>query len=229
MPRSDPAWGKAHPCQCKREEIAANRATRLQAVDGLQPSERMLRFDGLGVDADNREAIEAVRQATAAERGIVTLSGPPGTGKSTLLICAVNKAREAGVTAIYMTVVDLLDWLRKSFDRVETIKRKAAAGEEVDESDAATFEERWNLLVTAPVLALDELDEFRQSDWALERFHRLIDERWRSMDERLTLLATNAQVRNLTPRVASRLLDGRARVVRIAGADLRPDNAWWDR
>ena len=47
------------------------------------------------------------------------------------------------------------------------------------------------------MLALDELDEFRQSDWAMERFHRLIDERWRSMEERLTLLATNANMRML--------------------------------
>lgn len=229
VPTTDARFGKAYPCKCKRDEIAARRARKLQEVDGLREGERRLRFAGLDVTPANREAIVAVNQATAAQRGIVTLSGPVGTGKTSLLICAVNEAREVGVEAVYMTVVDLLDWLRKSFDRQESQRARRANGEVLGDDEAATFDEKWKLLTTAPVLALDELDEFRQSDWAMERFHRLIDERWRSMEERLTLLATNASVRALSPRVASRLQDGRAQVVTIAGGDMRRVNEWWDR
>ena len=96
VPRSDARWNKAIPCQCKRNDYLARRARKLQAVDGLREGERRLRFAGLDVTPANREAIVAVNQATAAQRGIVTLIGPVGTGKTSLLICAVNEAREAG-------------------------------------------------------------------------------------------------------------------------------------
>jgi DNA replication protein DnaC len=142
---------------------------------------------------------------------MVTLSGPPGTGKSTLLICAVNAAREANIPSVYVTMTDLLDYLRAAFN---------------PEQRDMSFEKRWDLLVSAEVLALDELDEFNSTPWAAERFMRLIDERWRNMHTRLTLLATNASLSRLPPKVASRLNDGRASVWTLGGADMRRAEGW---
>jgi hypothetical protein len=95
-------------------------------------------------------------------------------------------------------MTDLLDYLRAAYN---------------PDNRELSFDSRWDLLVRAEVLALDELDEFNTTPWAMERFLRLIDERWRNMQTRLTLLATNSALSQLPPKVASRLRDGRALVV----------------
>lgn len=160
------------------------------------------------------ESIEAiarqVQEATMRRRGIVTLTGKPGTGKSSVLIAAVNAARELGVPAVYTTVTDLLDYLRQAY----------APNTNLD------FDARWDLLIRAEVLALDELDEFNTTPWAMERFLRLIDERWRAMDTCLTLCATNSRINSLPEKVASRLRDGRGYIFELKGADMRPYQRW---
>jgi len=210
----DPRYGqrtKIVPCpSCKGQEMVDRRRQYLERIDGLSPAERRLTFEKFAVHAGNRGAYDAVREAVMRGRGMVTLSGPPGVGKTTLLACAVNYARNEGIEAVYSTMTDLLDFLRKAYDPDATIKA----------------DQRWNLLVTVPVLALDELDEFRTTEWALERFRRLIDERWRNMDRRCTLLATNVSVDALDYKVASRLKDGRATVAEIAGKDVRQALEW---
>ena len=148
---------------------------------------------------------------------MVTLSGPTGTGKSTLLICAVNTAREANIPSVYVTVSDLLDYLRAAYN---------------PERRDLSFDGRWDLLVSAEVLAPDELDEFNSTPWAAERFLRLIDERWCNMQTLLTMLATNSGLSRLPPKVASRLGDGRASVWTLGGEDMRRSEAreqvdWW--
>ena len=82
------------------------------------------------------------------------------------------------------------------------------------------------MLVGADVLALDELDEFNSTPWAVEQFLRLIDERWRLLDRCVTLCAMNGGFGSLPGKVGSRLLDGRARVFELGGVDMRPFQAW---
>jgi DNA replication protein DnaC len=136
---------------------------------------------------------------------MVTLIGKPGVGKSTLMHCAVNAARDANVPAVYSTVTDLLDYLRQAYNpNVEV-----------------TFDARWDTLLRCEVLALDELDEFSTTAWAMERFLRLIDERWRAMDRCLTICATNSRLNLLPPKVTSRLNDVRSHVIEMGGDDLR--------
>ncbi len=119
------------------------------------------------------------------------------------------------------TVVKVMDggqpdyaWLRANLPNALILARDWA------------FDARWDLLIRAEVLALDELDEFNTTPWAMERFMRLMDERWRAMDSRLTLCATNSRINALPEKVASRLRDGRAQIVETAGSDQRPYQAW---
>jgi DNA replication protein DnaC len=212
VPMNDPRFGKAHPCQCQQSVGMARRSKQLEAMDGLTASERKLRFEELMVTEANEAAVRAVEQAVIVRRGMVTLSGPPGVGKSRLLICAVNAAREANIPAVYAPMTDVLDYLRAAYDP--------------QREGTLSFDARWELLVSAEVLSLDELDEFNTSPWAMERFLRLIDERWRHMDSRLTLLATNQRISALPPKVASRLRDGRSQVISIGGRDMRPLQEW---
>lgn len=208
-PVGHPDFGKAIRCKCRYHADVDKRRAWLLQIDGLTEAERALRF-GVLDRRDNGAAVDAVVAHTAARRGMVTLTGKPGLGKSALLICAVNAAREAGAAAVYTTVTDLLDYLRAAYN---------------PQAEGPGFDGRWDLLIKADVLALDELDEFNTTPWAMERFMRLIDERWRRMDEGLTLLATNSRINALPGKVASRLRDGRAVVIEMAGPDMRPYQA----
>lgn len=197
-------------CSCKTGNDHEHRRRRLLEMDGLNAHERTLRFDSL-VAAPNDAAIAAVQNATARRRGMIALTGAPGTGKTTLLVAAVNAAREANVPAVYTPITDLLDYLRRAYN--------PAVGE-------LGFDARWDLLIRAEVLALDELDEFNATPWAMERFLRLIDERWRAMDRCLTLVACNGALTALPDKVASRLRDGRAQSFTLRGRDMRPFVTW---
>lgn len=198
-------------CSCQLGKDQERRAAYLLRIDGLTPGERQVRFAELVRDY-NPDAIARVENATTMRRGIITLTGKPGCGKSALLMCAVNGARDANVPAVYSTVTDILDYLRAAY----------APGADV------SFDSRWDLLVGCEVLALDELDEFNSTPWATERFLRLMDERWRNMDRRLTLCATNARVNSLPEKVSSRLRDGRAQVIEMQPRDMRRYQTWGD-
>lgn len=207
-------WQSGRPvivrCKCQSGQDAARRRNYLLRIDGLNSSERDKRFSDLIRHEHNGAAIRLVEECVDWRRGIVTLQGRPGVGKSTLLMCAVNQAREANVPAVYTTVTDLLDYLRQAY----------APNTEL------SFDARWDTLIRCEVLALDELDEFNTTPWAMERFLRLIDERWRAMDRCLTICATNARVNSLPEKVASRLRDGRAHTVEIRGVDMRQYERW---
>lgn len=200
--------------QAEREREAARRGAMLLRIDGLKPHERTITWERIGVGKHNQAAVDAVKGATADGCGLVTLTGPFGVGKSVLLMAAVNDARSRSIPAVYTTATDLLDWLREAFDP----HRDTSDGPDL------SFERRWRILTTAQVLAIDELDEFNATPWAMERFLRLIDERWRQMEQMLTLCALNAPVTQLPGKVASRLRDARGEVVEIKGADMRRYN-----
>ena len=132
-------------------------------------------------------------------------------------MAAVNACRDADMAAIYRTTADALAWLRAGFDQ------SGRDGEDF------SYDKRWQLLTRAPCLALDELTAFSVTPWAAERFERLIDERWRSMGELLTICAFNAggaggaelMQTGLPDVVESRLRDRRAQWIHMGGMDMR--------
>ena len=212
VPTTHAEFGKAHRCVCQTSGDGARMREYLLRIDGLTDRERRLRFVDLVVTPDNQEAWDAAFTAVERLRGLVTLVGQPGLGKSSLLVCAVNAARdERRVKAVYTKVASVLEYLRNAYH---------------PEKGDLSFDGRWDLLVNCDVLALDELTRFNATPWALEKFHALLDERWRNMDRRVTLLATNGGLGELDESIASRLQDGRARVVTLAGQDMRPLAEW---
>lgn len=207
-----PQFGKAFPCECQTANFVERRRQYLIKIDGLRPEDRLHKFENFELTDGNRQAYQIVTDAVKRRRGMITLTGGWGLGKTELLTCAVNAARNAGIPAVYATTAHLMDYLRQAYK----------PGAELD------IDERWNLLTSAEVLAVDELEKFNTTEWALERFSRLIDERWRAMGSLLTLFATNAKLERLPGDVFSRLQDGRAQVVTLVGPDMRPFNQWVD-
>lgn len=196
------------------DEAASRRIAFLERIDGLKPAERLMTLATYRVGRHNRAAVDAVRAGIEKGTGLVTLTGEYGVGKSALLIAAINECRRKDWTSMYTTVADLLAWLRESFSPDIGMGREG-----IDES----YQRRWQLLTTCQCLALDELTAFSVTPWAAERFERLIDERWRSMGDRLTVCAMNGNIEesNLPGVVLSRLNDRRARLIQIDGVDMR--------
>lgn len=201
VPLGHPKFGQAVSCTCMADKRKALLLKKLEALDGLTGSERQRTFDSLEAHPRQVDAITALREA---EMGILVLHGKPGTGKSHLLHCTVNQAKAQGRVAVYATMPDVLDYLRSAFN---------------PKNEDESFEGRWKLLIECPVLCLDEMDEFSATEWARERFLRLVDERWRNRDSRLTVVALNGDPRSLLPKVASRLMQGT--VLEMRSQDLR--------
>lgn len=187
-------------CACMVAADKDRQSAKLEALDGLTETERQRSFSRTKPHPSQQAVFDCL---ASNETGMVTMQGPPGTGKTHLMQCAVNQARERGKVAVYSTMTDVLDYLRRAF-RPGT-----------DEP----FEERWQLLLSADVLALDELDEFSATEWAKERFLRLIDERWRNQHKQLTIVAMNGSLEDLHPKVNSRLSQGK--VFSLTGIDMR--------
>lgn len=200
VPVSHPKFGQAISCDCMDEKRKARLLSKLEALDGLTASERTRTFENMEPHPRQLAALMILRDA---ENGIYVLHGTPGTGKTHLLHCTVNQAKAQGRVAVYTSMPDVLDYLRSAFNP----------------RNDEPFEERWKLLIECPVLCLDEMDEFNATEWAKERFLRLIDERWRNRESRLTVVALNGDPRTLLPKVASRLMQGT--VIEMQSNDLR--------
>ena len=156
-----PEYGKVQFCHCKRQEIKMRRTMKrrkdLEQIDGLTVAERKMTFDSLYVGENNRQlgqVIEYLRYAIDEQAGLVTMTGESGIAKSALMAAVVNECREREIESIYISMVDLLDELRKGFNPDSNIN----------------FDQRWDLLRNVDVLCIDEIDKFNSKPWAQERF-----------------------------------------------------------
>jgi type II/IV secretion system protein len=85
---------------------------RAQAWSGLPTEAMMIQLDSLRAVPAQAAAIAALTKLLAAPRGWLTLVGPYGTGKTTMLYAALNYLAALGVFGIYTTAPMLLDQLR---------------------------------------------------------------------------------------------------------------------
>lgn len=88
------------------------------------------------------------------------------------------------------------------------------------------FSGLYDRLASVSVLALDELDKVRLTEWAKEKLYQLCDARYRDRDRKGTLFAMNIQP--ATDNADFGYLFSRMRdyygckVVEVAGGDVRP-------
>lgn len=135
-----------------------------------------------------------------------TLTGPFGVGKTGTLAAIVNAGRAAGMTAVYTTTADMLDYLRAAY------APNAPLG----------YDGRMDLLTTCRILAIDEFDRWNPTPWAQEKFFQIIEARYANGMQQLTAFATNANLTDLPGYIVSRMNDRRCQIHALSGADLRP-------
>ena len=112
-----------------------------------------------GMDA----GVAAVKLVLALGHGWVYLHGSYGKGKSLLLEIATAVSRRAGNHAQYLTMTEMMDNLRASFE---------------DDSDT-TLERRIKRWEHLPVLCVDEFEKVNTTGFVDERKFQVLNHRWR--------------------------------------------------
>jgi DNA replication protein DnaC len=136
--------------------------------------------------------------------GWIFLWGDHGLGKSLLLKASIADALRIGQDAAYVNMVNILDDIKKSYDS--------------DDYDSKF--EWWQGL---PILAIDEFNRVKSSEWADERRFALMDARYVQAirHETVTLIASNTSPEQQDSYLRDRILDGRFEVIKLIGPSAR--------
>ena len=118
---------------------------------------------GLGMlQADSLEnAYNQSRTFAQNREGWLLLMGRYGCGKTHLAAAIANAAIEANVATLFLTVPDLLDWLRFAY-----------GGSEM------SFEDRFEEIREIPLLILDDFGTQNATAWAQEKIFQIINHRY---------------------------------------------------
>jgi len=160
---------------------------------------------GLGrQQADSLEwAFNQARQYAGRLNGWLLILGGYGCGKTHLAAAVANYAVGMGVPTLFLTVPDLLDTLRFSYD-----------------SDDTTFEERFEEIRSAPLLVLDDFGTQNATGWAQEKLFQIVN--YRYINKLPLVVTTNLALDDIEARIRSRLADPElVSMVRIAAPDYR--------
>jgi hypothetical protein len=198
LPHNDPGFGKLVRCGACANYLATCR---------LSTAEQRLTIDDLkGRPGDEHGYALVMRflgkQMLADPFGFLSVTGVKGAGKSMISAALVATFARNGRDAVYYTASEiaakLTDW----------------SGESADiPGDPSKFCER---LKRAAVLAIDELDKIRWSQWIVRTLGDVLDYRHRHAEELVTILTMNhgperwpTEKGVYIEHIASRLADGR--------------------
>jgi len=197
VPVGHPNFGKLFPCRCKQVEIERQRLARLRDVSNLDQlaAKTFETFvpEGYGLppaQADSlRFAFETARRYAENPEGWLILLGGYGCGKTHLAAAIANRAIEGGQGVLFVTVPDLLDYLRAAF------------GPDSPVSYGQRFEE----VRDAPLLILDDLGTQSSTPWAQEKLFQILNYRYNA---RLpTTITSNHRLEEIDQRIRSRMVD----------------------
>jgi DNA replication protein DnaC len=197
VPVGDPRFGKLEVCVCRQRDVSEQVRERLYSLSRLDEL-KGLTFDtfeprgrkGLGeMHANSLEmAFNQAQHYASSLTGWLLLRGGYGAGKTHLAASIANFAVDMGVPTLFLTVPDLLDMLRFSYD-----------------SDDTTFEERFNEIRNASLLVLDDFGTQNATGWAQEKLFQIIN--YRYINKLPLVVTTNLSLDEIDARVRSRLSD----------------------
>ena len=212
LPVDDPAFGKLEICDCSREraqQIALQRLHQLSNLDAFNN----LTFDTFKINGrsgarDPNKTLEVAFNTAKnyAEHlnGWLLLQGGYGTGKTHLAAAVANFVLSLGFPTLFLTVPDLLDWLRATYE----------TGEE------DSYSERLDEIRNVKLLVLDDLGTQNATPWACEKLYQIINHRYTL--KLPTLVTTNQDLNEIDDRISSRLQDRElVSKVQITASDFR--------
>lgn len=209
LPTTHNDFGKAIPCP--------NRARKglYGEHSGLNPEEMKWTWDRIiPVHGNNIfDGVDAVKRIVKQGFGWIYLTGGYGQGKSLILKIAIATFLRSHETAAYTRMAEILDHLRAAYDT---------------ENPSQESEDRLNWWANLPLLAIDEFDRVRQTEFGDERRFRLLDFRYEQAirGESITIMASNSDPKHLPGYLYDRIRDGRFEIIQLEGRSVRPGLSW---
>jgi DNA replication protein DnaC len=212
LPVGHPDFGKVEICQCRQSQVTQSvrqRLFRLSNLDALKD----LTFEAfkprgrIGLGPQQADTLESAfshsRQFAGSLQGWLLLLGSFGCGKTHLAASIANFAVSMGVPTLFLTVPDLLDWLRFSYGSTET-----------------SFEERFEEIRNIKLLVLDDFGTQNATPWAQEKLFQVLN--YRYINHLPLVVTSNLALDDIEPRIRSRLQDpALVTTVRILAPDYR--------
>jgi DNA replication protein DnaC len=212
LPVDHPEFGKLQVCSCREGQIKKQVREGLYKLSNLEELTHLTfeNFEvrgqiGLGpAQADSLErAFNHAQQFARKLEGWLVLQGPYGCGKTHLAAAVANFVVDVGIPTLFLTVPDLLDNLRFSYNNPE-----------------ATFEERFEDIRKVPLLIMDDFGTENATSWAQEKLFQILN--YRYINNLPLLITTNLSLNQLEGRISSRLQDPeRVTRVKILAPDYR--------
>ena len=207
----DPDFGTLEVCECQRSEKQKVINQRLYQISNLGAYKAMT-FDtfnikGIKGNRDTNSTLEFAFNTSQSYaqhlNGWLLLMGGFGCGKTHLAAAIANEVISLGIETLFLTVPDLLDWLRYTYSSSET-----------------TYEQRFEEIRKINFLILDDLGTHNATDWAREKLFQIIN--YRYIHKLPTVITTNLNMAQIEDRVSSRLQDHElvAKII-IAAQDFR--------
>ncbi len=178
----------------------AAEVARLARISGLLPEETTVCFDDVALVGDTARMTDLARRFVREPWGFFTL---------------FNEFRKRhGLVGTYVRMHDLLEYVRAGYD--PNAQNGARA--------------RYEQLKSLPVLAIDEFDVARMTDFASEFRTAFLDDRYRlAMTRRAhTLFAMNCNPATLPGNIYDRLRDGRFSMFHNRDQSMRSAITWFD-
>jgi DNA replication protein DnaC len=211
-PVGHPDFGRVDICSCRHKEVIQYTHQRLFRLSNLDAFQKMTfdtyKTEGLVGMSDEQihslnMAIGSARYYAQSLKGWLLLLGGFGVGKTHLAAAIANFAVSLGVPTLFLTVPDLLDWLRFAYG-----------------SQEEDFETRFEEIRNINLLVLDDLGTQNATPWAQEKLYQIFN--YRYTNHLPTVITTNQALDEIEGRIQSRLRDpGLVTVVRIEAPDYR--------
>lgn len=180
-------------CACVEERRRREEDTRRKAEAELErrrnkkyslmdEKARAATFEKLKVDDDNRQIANAAEnycqqwEQNKRDNNGLLFYGKPGRGKTTIACCIANRLLDMGVSVKAMSVNDMIQRVKDSFDNYG--------------QDGETELKRE--IKNADMLILDDLGAEYKTDWSAALVYEIIDARYRS--QKPTIVTTNLAI-----------------------------------
>lgn len=212
LPITHPDFGKMKVCRCRQADVAQQAQERLYRLSNLSAFRHMtlesFRTEGRMGLGDQQSASLQIAHNQAAHfaqnpTGWLLFMGTYGCGKTHLAAAIANEVLQRGQAVLFLTVPDLLDWLRFSYSSPE-----------------ATFEQRFEEIRNMNLLILDDLGTQNATPWSEEKLYQILN--YRYVHRLPTVITSNQSLEEIEGRIRSRLKDPElVSLVKILAPDFR--------
>jgi hypothetical protein len=212
---------------CKNDTYhGGERLQRMAQLSGLHPNDLSRRLSDIKPIDGNEAMLAAAHQILDNPQGWLYIWGGPGNAKSEVLIALVNELNKTGRgPAIYLKFSQLLNWMREAFSEKKNRTAQISQGVRLDGLENLGYLDRFEKVKAIKVLAIDEIDKARMTEFAEEFRFDFFDERYRQAVNgvTVTLFASQTDTDQLPDPLRSRF--SQFPVVHNAAGDARKNIA----